>query len=42
MKRKTKMPKRNNKLLDRKRTSYPTKSVDEIRAYQKFLNSIKE
>ena len=31
---------RNNKLLDRKLQEYPTKAVDDIQAYQKFLDSL--
>ncbi len=31
---------RNNKLINRKLQEYPTKAVDDIQAYQKFLDSL--
>ena len=31
---------RNNKLINRKLQEYPKKAVDDIQAYQKFLDSL--
>ena len=40
MKHKTKKYFRNNKVIDRTLKEYPKKSVDDIQAYQKFLDSL--
>ena len=40
MKHKTKKYFRNNKVIDRTLKEHPKKSVDDIQAYQDFINSV--